>query len=190
MERPFYRGGQSPAVDLPLYIELSDPVGGFYYILDQENHVAHRSAFSAPAEPPPMQTFKVSPPSAVLATRANRISGNAAPDPGRPETSSEAVGTQMMEGVLAEGTVRKTTYPAGMFGNDRPIVAVWEQWYSPELRLQVMTKNSDPRSGENTMRLMNISRAEPDFSLFQPPPDYKVVDETGPFTLKFTRPGK
>jgi hypothetical protein len=38
-----------------------------------------------------------------------------------------------------------------------------------------MTKHSDPRTGDNTYRLTNINRAEPDPSLFQVPPDYTVI---------------
>jgi hypothetical protein len=38
----------------------------------------------------------------------------------------------------------------------------------------VLTKHSDPRSGETTYRLLNIVRAEPDRSLFTVPPDYTI----------------
>jgi hypothetical protein len=39
-----------------------------------------------------------------------------------------------------------------------------------------MTKHSDPRFGETVYRLTNISRTEPDASLFQVPADYKIKD--------------
>jgi hypothetical protein len=38
----------------------------------------------------------------------------------------------------------------------------------------MMTKYSDPRSGETTYRVTNISRAEPDATLFQVPADYSM----------------
>jgi hypothetical protein len=38
----------------------------------------------------------------------------------------------------------------------------------------VLTKHSDPRSGETTYRLVNVVRAEPDRSLFAVPPDYTI----------------
>ena len=72
-----------------------------------------------------------------------------------------------------------TTWPVGFFGNDRPITTVTETWTSRELGMTVMTKTSDPRSGESTMRLSNISQAEPDASLFQVPSDYQTVDPAG-----------
>ena len=44
---------------------------------------------------------------------------------------------------------------------------------------------NDPRSGENTQKLTNIDRSEPDHSLFLPPADYTVVEEKGDFTIKW-----
>jgi hypothetical protein len=32
-----------------------------------------------------------------------------------------------------------------------------------------------------------INRSEPDAALFQPPPDYTVVDEAGDFTIEWRR---
>ena len=40
----------------------------------------------------------------------------------------------------------------------------------------VLTRHSDPRTGESGYRLTNIVRAEPDHSLFMVPPDYTVKD--------------
>ncbi len=91
----------------------------------------------------------------------------------------ESLGKQNIEGVEAEGTRTTVTIPAGEIGNERPIEIVSERWYSPELQLVVMTRNSDPRSGETTYRLTNISRTEPAKSLFEVPADY-TVKEGGP----------
>ncbi len=88
----------------------------------------------------------------------------------------ESLGRQMIEGIEAEGTRITTVIPAGEIGNDLPINIISEQWYSPELQLLVMTKHSDPRTGETTYRLTGINRAEPDQSLFQVPSDY-TIDE-------------
>lgn len=90
----------------------------------------------------------------------------------------ESLGKQTIEGVEAEGTRITTTIPAGEIGNELPIEMVFEKWYSPELQTVVMSRHSDPRSGENTYRLTNISRAEPAHSLFEVPSDYTV--ETAP----------
>jgi hypothetical protein len=92
------------------------------------------------------------------------------------EVNRESLGTQTIEGVEAEGTRVTYTIAAGKIGNERPIVTVNERWYSPELQTVVLSKNSDPRMGETTYRLTNISRDEPDPSLFQVPADYTVKE--------------
>jgi hypothetical protein len=93
-------------------------------------------------------------------------------------TKKESLGKQVIEGVEAEGTRFTTTIAAGAIGNEQPIEIVFESWYSPELQTVIMSKHSDPRSGENTYRLTNINRTEPAHSLFEVPADYTV--ETGP----------
>ena len=99
--------------------------------------------------------------------------------------ANEKLGTQTIEGVLAEGTRHTTTWPVGSQGNDRPISIVSETWTSPDLKVMVMNKSNDPRSGEHVQKLTNVSLGEPSASLFQPPPEYSVVDETGAFTIKW-----
>ncbi len=93
------------------------------------------------------------------------------------ESRTEQLGTQNIEGVNAEGTRTITTIPAGAIGNERPIEMIYEKWYSKELDLVVMSKNSDPRFGEQTYRLTNIIRSEPDPSLFSVPNGYKLLGE-------------
>jgi len=91
-------------------------------------------------------------------------------------TNTEQLGKQMIEGVECEGTRTVTTIPVGAIGNERPIETVGETWYSLELRMMILSKRSDPRFGESTYRVTNISRSEPDAALFQVPPDYVVKD--------------
>jgi len=91
------------------------------------------------------------------------------------DTRTEDLGEQNIEGVSAKGTRTITTIPAGAIGNDRPIETVYEKWYSDDLQMVVFSKSTDPRFGEQTYRLTNINRSEPDPSLFTPPPGYKKV---------------
>ena len=51
-----------------------------------------------------------------------------------------------------------------------------EQWYSSALQVVVLSKRSDPRSGEMVYRLTQLDRAEPAAALFQVPSDYTVKD--------------
>lgn len=99
------------------------------------------------------------------------------------ESRTEELGTQNIEGVDAEGSRTITTIPAGAIGNERPIEITYEKWYSRELQLVVMSKHNDPRFGEQTYRLTNIVRSEPDPSLFSPPHGYRLVTEpSGTYT--------
>lgn len=103
----------------------------------------------------------------------------------------EDLGKQMIEGVEAEGTRTTVTIPAGEIGNERPIEIVSERWYSPELQLVVMTRTSDPRSGETTYKLTNINRSEPAKSLFEVPSDYTIKETfhgPGPRVRKLVNP--
>lgn len=102
------------------------------------------------------------------------------PSRSKYETRTEELGVQNIEGVDAVGTRVTTTIPAGDIGNERPIEIVYEKWFSNELQLVVMSKQSDPRFGEQTYRLTNIVRSEPDPSLFEVPTGYKVLSETTP----------
>lgn len=102
------------------------------------------------------------------------------PSPGNEV--KEQLGKQMIEGVEAEGTRTTVTIPAGEIGNERAIEIVSERWYSPELQLVVMTRHSDPRSGETTYKLTNINRAEPAKTLFEVPAGFTVKE------MKFGEP--
>jgi hypothetical protein len=87
----------------------------------------------------------------------------------------ESLGTQTVEGLLVKGTRSTSTIPEGAIGNDRAIETISERWFSDDLQTVVMTKRSDPRSGTQTFRLVNVLRAEPSPSLFQLPSDYTLV---------------
>jgi hypothetical protein len=91
-------------------------------------------------------------------------------------TNKEDLGQQTIEGVIATGTRMTTTIPAGAIGNDQPIVIVSEQWFSSDLQVLIMTKHSDPRTGETSYRLSNVVQTEPARSLFEVPGDYKIQE--------------
>ena len=92
------------------------------------------------------------------------------------ESSREDLGEQVIEGVTAKGTRTTTVIAQGTIGNEQPITIVSEQWFSDDLGVLVLTRHADPRMGETTYRLVNVSRSEPDRLLFQVPADYTVQD--------------
>jgi hypothetical protein len=178
----------------PAFIEIVDPVAGFRYSFDQRGRTAHRTPFGPVRVPKGTVSGGVAtrmavlssgsplppPPPLAPALRTSAASPTqSASQPPRPEIIHESLGTQNFESVLAEGTKTTTTWPVGFFGNDRPITTVNETWTWRELGMAVLTRTADPRSGETTTRLSNISQAEPDAALFQIPADYEIVDPTG-----------
>jgi hypothetical protein len=98
--------------------------------------------------------------------------------------ATEELGQRVMEGVTAEGTRTTETIEAGSIGNDRPIQVVNERWMSADLKTPVMTKHSDPRTGEESFRLTNVQRGEPGYDLFMLPPGYQVVAAGGAIVKK------
>jgi len=96
-----------------------------------------------------------------------------------PDSAAEPLGTQFIEGVLVEGTRTTMTIPVSQIGNDRPIEIVSERWFSPDLQVIVMSRQSDPRFGETTYRLTNIMRSDPQSTLFEVPADFEVIDAPG-----------
>jgi hypothetical protein len=111
----------------------------------------------------------------TITVTGRMISGASTPAP-----VAEDLGSKSVEGVYAKGSRTTVTIPAGQIGNRSPIEVVDEVWYSPDLQMNVMTRHSDPRSGEVVYRLTNVSRAEPDVTLFQAPADYKVRESQTP----------
>jgi hypothetical protein len=199
-ERPLFRNvlvsGQ--AAETRVVVNINDPVAQVRYTLDTVNKVAHRQRLLSPQERPVRSAIGAtvvrsgvmggSISATGVATSTASVGGGAGyigqqPVEKRPETSTEKLGTQTIEGVLAEGTRHTTTWPVNSQGNDRPISTVSEMWMSPELHVLILSKSNDPRSGESTQKLINISRDEPPASLFQPPPEYTEVDEEGDFTI-------
>jgi hypothetical protein len=170
----------------PSLIDINDPVSGAHYILDARSRTARKmpSPFAPPPPSPPAPNSASA--SGIWFNQSGAPVGNRQSNSGsdaqaqHPQFSHESLGTQTIEGILAEGTRTTVVYPVGSMGNDRPITTVHETWMSAELKTVVLSKSSDPRSGESTTKLVNISRTEPDPSLFQIPSDYEIDDSQSP----------
>ncbi|HEV8130655.1 MAG TPA: hypothetical protein VGQ81_05360 [Acidobacteriota bacterium] len=179
---------------------INDPVAGFNYVLEVQNRTARKipggffrdaaghsahAAVEHTAHAAAEHTAHVEGAvrSSVVVTEggapAFHAMGRSFSKPSTRAARKETLGKQVIEGLEAEGTRTVLTIPAGEIGNERAIEIVDERWYSPELQMVVMSKHSDPRMGEDTYRVTNIKRAEPDPSLFQVPSDYNVSQERG-----------
>jgi hypothetical protein len=198
-------GNMSPA-NAPHIVFIQDPVAQTAYTLNLTDKTAHK--MGVPPPPPgglaagaKIKMLGVGPipagqipdgPMAAGQLAAGPVAVGALAMPGlqtgpfiyrvkdQGEAKTEDLGSQTMEGVMAQGTRTTRTIAAGEIGNDKPIDIVTEIWTSPELKTIVSSKRSDPRMGDQTFRLTNIVRAEPDAALFAIPSDFKTVDATEP----------
>jgi len=151
-------------------ILITDPVDCVVYNLDVKAHVALRGTLAPNGITPAGATMDQS-------NAVKQPAPPAIPEELRPKTSTERLGTDTIEGFLVEGKRTSTTYPVGSQGNDRPFVVTHEVWrMSVEPKLVILSKTSDPRSGEKTERLTNIQIGEPSPTLFQVPSDYQIQD--------------
>jgi hypothetical protein len=187
--------GNLSAANPPHIVFLQDPVAQTSYTLN----LTDKTAMKVPAlpGPPPGGPGMPGPNAVYISTIGGAsVSGTLPPPPpgsagqkvlimnDQGPATTEDLGSQTMEGVFVTGTRTMRTIPAGQIGNDNPIRIVTEVWTSPDLKTVVYSKRSDPRVGEQTFRLTNIMRTEPDASLFAVPPDFKVMDGPQPILYR------
>lgn len=184
------------------FITIYDPVANASYSLNTKSQTAHKLPLGtymltsdADGTRTNVQYFRFStsggalpelktPPTPPAHTEVRRI------EQGTPEVDSmilmkakripakpaitESLGRRMMEGVNADGSRETSTIEPGTIGNDRPIQMVSERWFSQDLQTLMMSRHSDPRTGEETFKLINVSRTEPPAYLFQIPAGYQI----------------
>ena len=162
-----------------LSITISDPVSSVSYTIDPDSKTAYKfSRMNSVSIRDAETLLKMKGAMEELAAKVKSISiassaGSAGP---ARSTRHEDLGTSNMAGVPVKGTRSTQVIPAGTMGNDRDINIVDERWYSPDLKMNIMTKHSDPRSGETVFQVTNLTRANPDPSLFQVPADYQIKE--------------
>ncbi len=96
----------------------------------------------------------------------------------KPETITENIGSDSIEGLPVRGLRVSQTYHPGALGNDRPLTIITESWYSGDLKINLLTKRADLRYGVQTVRVTELVRQEPDSTLFAIPDEYKLIKET------------
>ncbi len=141
------------------FIMINDPVAGKRYMLDPQNKTARempggRHAPGADGRHPAVDEMKKK--------LANAV-------------QKDQLGTKSIDGYQATGERVTRTIAAGEIGNEKPIEVVTERWFSSDLQLPVLIVHTDPMMGTATTKVTNVTRGEPDASLFQVPSDYKLV---------------
>jgi hypothetical protein len=199
--------GVLSAANAPHLVFIQDPVAQVSYTLDLTNKTAQKMQVSpAGADAPAVAAiagekfFIQTGPGASASTAGQVPLPPLPPPPGAgggmvmiqrtvvgdndsANTTTEDLGSQTMQGITVSGTRTTRTIPKGQIGNDAPITVVTEVWTSPELKTVVYSKRTDPRMGEQTFQLTNISRSEPDPLLFTVPQGFTVTD--GPQPIQY-----
>lgn len=136
-------------------IEISDPVAHELYICVPSGHTCQVEVLQAP--------------------EGKRFS-RALPaiQPGTPGV--EDLGMQTTAGLQAIGRRESSIIPEGAIGNNRPLTASFEYWYSPQLGVNLISKRRDPRFGLQNFQLSDVILKDPDPALFQPPPGFRLTD--------------
>ncbi|HWW75782.1 MAG TPA: hypothetical protein VNZ44_10315 [Pyrinomonadaceae bacterium] len=183
-EHKLTRGGPSLAPDgeEPRLIVINDPVIQVNYVADTGRGTIRRMILPPGLEEARRRAMGDENSFGVLMPTSTAHRRMAEPDAAAPlpEPKKERLEAQLVEGVMAEGTRITVTIPAGEFDNEQPMEITHEQWYSPELQTVVLMKHNDPRFGETTYRLTNITRAEPAPELFKPPTGLRLLDQHDP----------
>ena len=171
-------GVLAPDGQPPRLILITDPVDEIEYRIETRTQTTHRQEVPEALRKARERAmgdgdgrFGVLMPTSTVRRREAGEEGQPVPQPVR-----EKLGRQTIDGVEAEGTRTTVTIPAGEFDNERPFEITHEEWYSPDLKMIVSMRHVDPRFGETTFRLTNVSRGEQDRALFYPPDGYKVVN--------------
>jgi hypothetical protein len=141
------------------FIMINDPVAGKRYMLDPQNKTAREMP---------------SPPHG-RGENGRHPAGDEMRKTFSNEVQKDQLGNKTIDGYQATGERVTRTIAAGEIGNEKPIEVVTERWFSTDLQLPVLIVHTDPMMGTATTKVTSVTRGEPDASLFQVPPDYKVV---------------
>ena len=143
-------------------VMISDPVAGVHIMLDDEQKVAHQSALHVHGG------------NSANAQSTPSIEGKMQKEEAAGLLKRESLGTQTINGIVAEGTRTTHIIPAGQIGNEKALQVVSERWYSVDLQIVLKSTRTDPRTGTTTYTVTSIQRTEPAATLFAVPAGYSV----------------
>jgi hypothetical protein len=97
-------------------------------------------------------------------------------DNGTRFLTRESLGSDTVDGVNVIGTRETISINAGVVGNSQPLVTTRDFWYSPDLQINLSVTRKDPREGTQAIRVVDLSRSEPDPAMFKVPAGFVVQD--------------
>ncbi|MCA1625665.1 MAG: DUF4412 domain-containing protein [Acidobacteria bacterium] len=179
-EQIFHSNGTTPSPgEAAQTVSIYDPVAGYRYSINSAKHTADR--YKLPSAPPQAAPFNDRIPLNVEILRNDDPTGVVRKYKLEPPRV-EPLGKQPIAGIEAEGRRVTIKVPAGAIGNAEPVETIYETWIARDLRMLVKSVVRNPASGEHTLRLTTINRAEQPRSLFEVPAGYPISDMGVPRT--------
>jgi|SRR5450432_1546607 len=140
---------------------IFDPTTHLSTLLNPATHIARQWVLPSPLHAPENTT----PATATTPANAENL-------------VTRDLGSETIAGIILHGTRKQRTIPATLSGTSKDVTITDDYWYSEDLKVYLVLKHNDPRTGEQVVGILDVDRKEPDASMFKIPPDYKVVDET------------
>jgi hypothetical protein len=138
-------------------VHLYDPQTRISTRLDPRTHIFWAGTVSRPPATIPPALLYASPTGTNL--------------PQNQFAKEEDLGVHEIDGLSAHGVRETQTIPAD--SNGKEILVTDEYWYSEDLRINLIIRHTDPRTGNTTMTVTNVVRADPDPARFRIPDGYK-----------------
>ena len=88
----------------------------------------------------------------------------------------ENLGTDTFEGLDVQRSRETFTFYKQSIGNTNTILRIVDYWYSPALGINVKVVRHDPRDGDQTLWLTDISQSAGDPQSFKVPEGYRIID--------------
>jgi hypothetical protein len=88
-----------------------------------------------------------------------------------------SLGSDIIEGIPVDGTRITSSLDAGVFVNNEAPVASLDFWHSTDLEIDLSVTRTYKDGSAKKIHLVDLSRSEPDSSLFKPPQGFVVDDQ-------------
>jgi|HubBroStandDraft_6_1064221.scaffolds.fasta_scaffold18798_4 hypothetical protein len=94
-------------------------------------------------------------------------------DPSAHFVTRKSLGSDIIDGFNVIGTIEKVAIRGG-WPAEKWQTSTREFWYSPDLGINLSATTKDPIEGEVAIRIVDLSRSDPDPALFQIPSGFVV----------------
>jgi hypothetical protein len=149
-------GNESPQI---VSVHIYDPETRVTITVNDRQHTFRKGTVNRPPEAVPPSFLSAS--SGLNTLPQNQF------------TKEEDLGNKVIEGLTVHGVRQSQTIPDE--NGRKGVVITDEYWYSEDLRINLVLKHNDPRTGGVIMTVTGIKRSEPDPGRFEIPAGYNLA---------------